>query len=80
MFGVARNRERIRLNRGRVFTGTVATVRTRLDPLIEAPSADELMVTTMIYDHGARRHSYELLARAFEVAASAPFERAAAGA
>jgi hypothetical protein len=26
MFGVARNRERIRLNRGRVFTGTVAMV------------------------------------------------------
>jgi hypothetical protein len=23
------------------------------------------MVTTMLYDHGARRHSYELLAQAF---------------
>src|ERR1700693_4818340 len=74
------DQERIRLNRERVFTGTVATVRTRLDPLIEATGADELMVTTMIYDHGARRHSYELLAQAFGVAGAAPFERAAVGA
>ena len=34
-------------------------------PLIEATKADELMVTTMLYDHAARRHSYELLADAF---------------
>lgn len=57
--------ERIRQNRARVFTGTADTIRRRLDPLIEATRADELMVTTMIYDHGARRRSYELLARAF---------------
>src|ERR1700716_60866 len=31
----------------------------------DAPKADEVMVTTMIYDHAARRHSYELLADAF---------------
>jgi luciferase family oxidoreductase group 1 len=59
------DRERIRHNRTRVFTGTAATVRARLDPLIEATKADEVMVTTMIYDHGARRHSYEVLAEAF---------------
>ena len=29
------------------------------------PMADEVMVTTMIYDHEARKHSYELLAKAF---------------
>jgi len=33
--------------------------------LIEATKADELMVTTMVYDHAARRHSYELLAQEF---------------
>ena len=38
---------------------------TRLTPLIEATGADEVMITTMIYDHAARRHSYELLAEAF---------------
>jgi luciferase family oxidoreductase group 1 len=59
------DRERIRHNRARVFTGSVETVRARLDPLIEATRADELMVTTMIHDHGARRHSYEVLAEAF---------------
>ena len=59
------DRERIRHNRARVFTGTAATVRARLDPLIEATKADEVMVTTMIYDHDARRRSYELLAQAF---------------
>jgi alkanesulfonate monooxygenase SsuD/methylene tetrahydromethanopterin reductase-like flavin-dependent oxidoreductase (luciferase family) len=46
----AADRERIRHNRARVFTGTVDTVRARLDPLLAATKADEVMVTTMIYD------------------------------
>jgi hypothetical protein len=33
-------------------------------PLIEATQAQELMVTTMIYYHAARKRSYELLAEA----------------
>jgi hypothetical protein len=33
--------------------------------MIAATKADEIMVTTMIYDHNARRRSYELLAEAF---------------
>ena len=44
------------------------TILAKLAPLIEATKADELMVTTMIYDHAARRHSYELLAEAFGLA------------
>jgi luciferase family oxidoreductase group 1 len=59
------DRERIRRRRERLFVGTPATVLARLKPLIEATKADELMITTMIYDHAARRHSYELLAQAF---------------
>ena len=59
------DRERIAHNRRRVFTGSAETVRARLDPLIAATGADEVMVTTMIYDHGARRHSYGVLARAY---------------
>jgi len=43
-----------------------------LDPLIQATQADELMVTTMIYDHDARRRSYELLARAFGLPGAIP--------
>jgi hypothetical protein len=37
--------------------------------MIAATKADEVMVTTMIYDHAARRRSYELLAEAFELSA-----------
>ena len=46
-------------------------MRARLDPLLAATKADEVMVTTMIYDHAARRRSYELLAQAFGLARSA---------
>ena len=74
----AADRERIRHNRARVFTGTVDTVRARLDPLLAATKADEVMVTTMIYDHAARRRSYELLARAFGLVTPARPEPAAA--
>jgi hypothetical protein len=43
----------------------------RLRDLIAATKADEVMVTAMIYDHAARRRSYELLAEAFELRAVA---------
>src|SRR6266487_5548950 len=52
-------------NRARLFVGAKATVLERLREMIAATKADEVMVTTMIYDHAARRHSYELLAEAF---------------
>jgi len=57
---VARNRERL-------FVGDKASVLARLEPMIRATRADEVMVTTMIYDHDARRRSYALLAEAFEL-------------
>jgi luciferase family oxidoreductase group 1 len=59
------DRERIAANRARLFVGTPTTVRQRLEPLIAATKADEVMITTMIYDHEARRRSYELLAEEF---------------
>jgi luciferase family oxidoreductase group 1 len=52
-------------NRARLFVGTKAEVMERLRPLIDATRADEVMITTMIYDHAARRHSFELLAEGF---------------
>ena len=55
-------------NRARLFVGAKATVLERLAPMIAATKADEVMVTTMIYDHAARRRSYELLAEAFGLA------------
>lgn len=59
------DRARIAQNRTKVSVGSMATVKSRLTPLLEATNADELMVTTMIHDHAARKHSYELLKQAF---------------
>jgi alkanesulfonate monooxygenase SsuD/methylene tetrahydromethanopterin reductase-like flavin-dependent oxidoreductase (luciferase family) len=57
--------ERIGRQRSRLIVGGTETVAGRLGALVEATRADELMITTMVYDHAARRHSYELLAQAF---------------
>jgi luciferase family oxidoreductase group 1 len=59
--------ERIKHRRSRLFVGTPKNVRQKLTALVEATQADEVMATTMIYDHAARRHSYELLAEAFSL-------------
>jgi luciferase family oxidoreductase group 1 len=59
------DRARIAQNRSRLTVGAPATVKARLEPLLAATQADELMVTSMIYDHEARKHSYALLAQAF---------------
>jgi alkanesulfonate monooxygenase SsuD/methylene tetrahydromethanopterin reductase-like flavin-dependent oxidoreductase (luciferase family) len=48
-----------------LFVGAQSKVRAELAAMIAATKADEVMVTTMLYDHAARRHSYELLADAF---------------
>jgi luciferase family oxidoreductase group 1 len=59
------DRARMAQNRTRLAVGAPATLMARLEPLIAATKADELMVTSMIFDHAARKRSYELLARAF---------------
>lgn len=59
------DRARIAQNASRLTVGAPATVKARLEPLIAAAQANELMVTSMIYDHAARKHTYELLAEAF---------------
>jgi luciferase family oxidoreductase group 1 len=61
------DRERIRLNRDRLFVGSPKTVRERLAPLVEATAADEIMITSMIYDHAARKRSYALMAKEFRL-------------
>ena len=63
--GDAEMAQRIAHHRARIVVGSVATVMGRLAPMIEATRADELMITTMVFDHAARRHSYELMAGAF---------------
>ena len=59
------DRARIAQGRNRIAVGSPATVKAKLMPLIESTKADELMATSMIFDHTARRRSYELLVQAF---------------
>jgi luciferase family oxidoreductase group 1 len=70
------DRARIKENRERLFVGSPTTVRKRLQPLLESTKADEVMITSMLYDHGARKRSYELLAR--ELGANVESEKTAA--
>jgi alkanesulfonate monooxygenase SsuD/methylene tetrahydromethanopterin reductase-like flavin-dependent oxidoreductase (luciferase family) len=61
------DRARIAQNRSKLSVGSPATVKAKLEPLIAATKADEVMITTMIFDHAARKRSYELLAKAFTI-------------
>ncbi len=45
-------------------TGTAATVEAKIGAFVELTGADELMITSQIYDHGARLRSYEIVAGA----------------
>lgn len=44
------------------LTGSPETLRTTLPRFIAETQADELIVTTNIYDHEKRKRSFELLA------------------
>ena len=45
--------------------GAPATVRASLKAFIERTGADELMITSQIFDHSARRRSYEITSGVF---------------
>lgn len=49
--------------------GDAATVKAKIEAFVELTGADELMITSQIYDHAARLRSYEIVA---EVMASPP--------
>ena len=68
----------MRESRERFFVGAPRTVRDKLVSLAEQAGTREIMVTTMIHDHAARRRSYELLAEAFALSSSHLPERAPA--
>ena len=48
--------------------GDPRIVRARLEELAERTAADEVMVTTNVYDHAERLRSYERLAEVFDIA------------
>ena len=54
------------------FVGTPDTVRQGLHAFIAQTGADELMIVSDVYDHQARLHSYELIAKANGQLDSAP--------
>lgn len=60
-------RAQARSHRDRQVVGDPATVRTRLEALIQQTGVDEVMVLTMISSQADRLRSYELLAEAFEL-------------
>jgi len=49
-------------------TGTAQMLRTELEAFIERTGADELMVSSQIFDHEARLRSFEVAAQAMQVA------------
>ncbi len=59
------DRAQMRRTRDRHAVGSPGTVRARLEELAHACQADELIITTTIFDHEARKRSYALLAEAF---------------
>ncbi len=63
--------QRIAHNRNRLIAGTPAQVHERITALVDSTKADEVMITTMVFDHTARKRSYELLAEAFALPGAA---------
>lgn len=49
--------------------GDGATVRAAIEDFVERTGADELMITSQIYDHDARMRSYEIVAEAMALSA-----------
>ena len=56
-----------RLHRDRHIIGSPARVRDEVRALVDASSADEVMIVTQIHSHEARRRSYTLVAEALGV-------------
>lgn len=59
--------ERIRNNSGRVVSGTKEQVKEQLTKLANAFEVDEIVVSAMANNSAARKRSFELLAKAFEL-------------
>jgi luciferase family oxidoreductase group 1 len=55
------DRAEIAARSGGVLVGSPETVRKQLQCVLDDTEADELMVTTPVYDHSDRRRSYELV-------------------
>ena len=68
--GLAEGPDPLLYDRGewpRYIAGTPDQIRTALDRMANALAVEEFMIITVIHDHRARMHSYELLAEAFDL-------------
>ena len=59
--------ERIRVNSGRIVSGTSDSVKEQLTKLATDFNIGEIIVSCMAFSHEDRKHSFELLAEAFEL-------------
>ena len=57
--------------RRRILSGTGAEVRAAIEKVARAYGAAEVLVVNILFDHQARRKSYELLAKAFDLSPAA---------
>ncbi len=64
-------RARVLQHRDRLFFGSPDSVVRQLRAFAQETKADELMITTPVFDHQARRRSYELLAREWGIMSAA---------
>ena len=53
--------------KGRMFVGSPLTIYAELQELAKEAGVDEIMITSLIHNHEARKRSYELLAREFGI-------------
>ena len=57
------DRREIAARSGGVLVGSPDTVRRLLQAVVDETGTTELMLTTPVYDHAARRRSYELVSK-----------------
>lgn len=55
-------------SKGRMFVGSPTTIHAELQELATQAGVDEVMITSLIHNHEARKRSYELLAKEFGIA------------
>jgi alkanesulfonate monooxygenase SsuD/methylene tetrahydromethanopterin reductase-like flavin-dependent oxidoreductase (luciferase family) len=55
----------------RMLLGDAASMKEQLEEMAAALGVDEFMLVTVVHSHEARKRSYELLAKAFDLRAPA---------
>jgi luciferase family oxidoreductase group 1 len=59
-------REAVEQMLGYSFTGSMQTIKNQMQAFVDRTGIDEVMITSHIFDHTAKMHSYELFAEAMK--------------